>query len=160
MTEPMSIDETMVPGERRRSADRRKGALRAVLVGHVNPRRHGPRRSRDGSIVSTDWHEARWLAVAVLTLLLSIADAVLTLTLLEHGALEANPVMAVLLRGSAAGFAAVKIGLTAGGILLLTLLARVRAFGRLPVGILLYGVLAAYVGLVVYELRLLQGITD
>ena len=95
------------------------------------------------------------MLVAVVILLLCVADAVLTLTLISHGALEENPVMAVFVRGSTGVFAAVKLGLTATGVLLLLALARVRAFGRLPVGTLLYVVLTGYAALVVYELRML-----
>lgn len=98
------------------------------------------------------------MLVAVVILLLSVADAVLTLTLMAHGALEENPVMAALVRDSTGGFAAVKLGLTAGGVLLLMALARVRAFGRLPVGALLYVVLTGYVVLVTYEMRMLLSI--
>ena len=42
--------------------------------------------------------------------------------------------MAPLVGGSGLAFAMVKIGLTAGGVMLLTQLARMRAFGRVPVG--------------------------
>jgi hypothetical protein len=51
---------------------------------------------------------------------------------------------------------AFKFGLTSTGVVLLILLARVRAFGYLPVSVLLYGVLAAYVWLVSYEFTLLR----
>lgn len=100
------------------------------------------------------------MLVAVTIVLLSFADAVLTLTLMSHGALEANPVMAPLVRGSPGSFAAVKLGLTAIGVILLMALARVRAFGRLPVGALLYVVLTAYAVLVAYELRMLISISS
>lgn len=153
-----SLQKTIQTADRRRGADRRKHALRSLLIGHVAPRRHGPRRARDGSIISTDWYEPHWMLVAVVILLLSVADAVLTLTLMAHGALEENPVMAALVRDSTGGFAAVKLGLTAGGVLLLMALARVRAFGRLPVGALLYVVLTGYVVLVTYEMRMLLSI--
>ncbi len=152
--------ERIRPAERRRGADRRTHALRSLVAGHFNMRRRGPRRACDASIVSTDWYEPRWMAVAVIILLLSVADALLTLTLVGHGALEENPVMAVLVRGSTSGFAAVKIGLTATGVLLLTWVGRVRAFGRVPVGVLLYVVLATYAALVAYELRLLHSIAN
>ena len=98
------------------------------------------------------------MLIAVMILLLSVADALLTLTLISHGALEENPVMAPLLQGSAEGFAAVKLGLTAIGVLVLMAVARVRAFGRLPVGALLYVVLTAYAVLVAYELRMLYSV--
>ena len=64
--------------------------------------------------------------------------------------------MAALVGHSAAAFALIKIGLTAAGVLLLTQLARVRAFGRIPVGVFLYSVLAIYAALVLYEYRLLE----
>jgi len=95
------------------------------------------------------------MIVAVVILLLCLSDAVLTLTLIAHGALEENPMMAPLVRGSAGVFATVKLGLTAIGVILLLAFARVRAFGRLPVGGLLYAVLSMYAVLVAYELRLL-----
>jgi hypothetical protein len=150
----------MQPGERRRGADRRKRALHSLVAGHFNPRRRGPRRARDGGIAATDWYESRWLAIAVLILLFSVADAMLTLTLIEHGALEANPVMAMFVHGDAGSFVEVKIGLTAAGVILLTLVARVRAFGHVSVGLLLYGVLAIYAALVAYELRLLHSFVN
>jgi hypothetical protein len=50
----------------------------------------------------------------------------------------------------------VKILLTVFGVLILTQLARLRAFGRLPVGVLLYTVLGLYALLLVYEYRLLN----
>ena len=84
------------------------------------------------------------------------ADAFLTLVLLERGAHEANPFMAPLLGGPTLSFALVKIGATAAGVVLLTQLARLRAFGWVPVGALLYSVLALYTLLIAYELKLLS----
>lgn len=155
MSELPSLRKTRPMAERRCGRDRRTPSLQAVIIGHFNPRRRGPRRARDGGIATTDWYETRWMVVAVTILLLSISDAVLTLTLISHGALEENPMMAPLVEGSVGGFAAVKLGLTAIGVMLLLAFARVRAFGRLPVGALLYVVLTVYAVLVAYELRLL-----
>lgn len=155
MSELPSLQKKLQTAERRRGTDRRTHPLQSLLFGHFNPRRRGPRRARDGGIAATDWYEPRWMIVAVMILLLSITDAVLTLTLIDHGALEENPMMAPLVRGSVGGFAAVKLGLTAIGVMLLLAFARVRAFGRLPVGALLYLVLTVYAVLVAYELRLL-----
>ena len=56
-------------------------------------------------------------------------------------------------------FAAWKMALTSGGVVLLILLARMRAFGRVPVALILYGVLFGYVALVGYELWLLEHLT-
>jgi len=75
--------------------------------------------------------------------------------LMQRGAYEVNPVMASLLGGSGVSFAFVKIGLTAIGVVVLTQLARLRTFGRVPVGLILYSVLVLYGTLIYYEIHLL-----
>jgi hypothetical protein len=142
--------------ERRQGPDRRKQPIRALFYGSFNPRRRGPRREGERIVAGVDWHDPQWLAVAMLIVLFSCVDAFLTLTLLDHGAYEVNPIMAALVGGSALAFSLVKIGLTSGGVVMLTLLARMKAFGRVPVGLLLYSVLLGYGALLVYEFRLLQ----
>jgi hypothetical protein len=160
-TMPMSSNSYELPPSEqelqdRRGPDRRRQTLHALAYGSFNPRRRGSRRAGEHTVSGMDWHHPQWLAVALLIVLFSCADAFLTLTLIEHGAYEINPLMAPLVGGSALAFTVVKMGLTAGGVVLLTLLARMRAFGRVPVGLLLYTVLAAYGVLVVYEVRLLE----
>jgi Domain of unknown function (DUF5658) len=91
----------------------------------------------------------------VLVVLLCIADALLTLTLLKHGAREVNPLMEPLVVGSGRGFAYWKMGLTIMGVVVLVVLARARLFGIVPAGVLLYLVLVMYIVLVAYEWRLL-----
>jgi hypothetical protein len=142
--------------DRRTGTDRRKESLRALFYGSFNPRRRGSRREGERRVSNVDWHDPQWLAVAMLIVLFSCVDAFLTLTLIDHGAYEVNPFMAPLVGGSALAFALVKIGLTAGGVVLLTVLARLRVFGRVPVSLLLYSVLVAYGVLLWWEFRLLQ----
>jgi hypothetical protein len=142
--------------ERRNTPDRRRRTIYSLFYGSLNPRRRGARRTDARSLRDLDWHHPQWLAVAMLIVLLSCIDAALTLTLLEHGAYEVNPVMAPIVGGSPLLFTLIKVGLTAGGVVLLTLAARMRAFGKVPVSLLLYGVLLGYGVLVVYELGLLQ----
>jgi hypothetical protein len=149
-----------VTAERRQGPDRRKSTLRALFYGSFSPRRRGQRRGFNISLADVDWHHPQWLAVALLILIASFADALLTLTLLSNGAIEANPVMAALLNGNGLGFATVKIGLTAFGTTFLILLARAKAFRWLPVGVILYAVLAGYGALIAYELWLLDLITS
>lgn len=148
------------PDRRAHGQDRRTQTLRALVTGNLNPRRIGPRRAHDGGLAVTDRYDARWLAVSVAILALSTADALLTLTLMQHGVSESNPVMAALLRWAPHWFIDVKIALTAGGVVLLTMLAKVRAFGRLPVGWLLYGLMLIYTGLIGYEVWLLRSIAN
>ena len=144
--------------ERRLGDDRRSRTLKSLASGSFKRRRHGPRRVADASIAVTDWYAPQWLAAALLILVLCVADALITLMLLGHGAHEANPLMDTIVHGDGRSFVAYKFGLTAAGVVLLILLARVRAFGRLRVSMLLYGVLGGYLWLVCYEFRLLRDV--
>lgn len=130
--------------------------VRALLLGSFHTRRRQPRRAGEQALAAVDWHHPQWLATAILIVLLSSADALLTLTLVEHGAYETNPLMRPLVYGSALPFTVVKVALTAGGVVLLTLLASMRLFGRLSAGVLLYALLAGYGALILYEFRLLD----
>jgi hypothetical protein len=141
--------------ERRARPDRRRSVVRALWRGNFARRRVAPRRSAERHAVVTDWFHAQWLAVGIGILVLCVADAILTLTLISHGAREVNPLMAPLVGHQAFGY--LKIGVTALGILVLTLVARLRFWGK-AVGAVLYLILAAYVVLVSYEFVLLRNI--
>src|SRR5689334_19970167 len=156
MSHSVSVTDTPAVKERRYASDRRKRTFYSLFYGSFNPRRRKARREDARSLRDLDWHPPQWLAVAMLITLLSCVDAALTLTLIEHGAYEVNPIMAPIVGGSALVFTLVKVTLTAGGVVLLTLAARMRAFGKVPVSFLLYGVLLGYGCLIVYELRLLE----
>jgi len=143
--------------ERRASHDRRRSVLHALWHGNFARRRHAPRRHTERHFAVTDWFHAQWLLVGISILLLCVADALLTLTLISHGAVEINPLMAPLVKGSGHSFSYWKIGLTAIGVLVLTLLARVRYWGK-AVGTVLYVVLGGYAVLVAYEVFLLRNI--
>src|SRR4249920_2130617 len=149
MSEPMQ--------ERRDRYERRRSVLRALWRGNFERRRISPRRHGERHAVVTDWFHSQWLAVSILILLLCSADALLTLSLIAHGASEINPLMDPLVQGSGQAFAAWKVGLTALGVILLTVLARLRVYGK-AVGTILYLVLGMYAVLVGYERFLLQNI--
>jgi hypothetical protein len=153
----MEVKERVSTGagpEERRRGDRRQHVLRGLIHGSLRPRRRAPRRAGEHGLSAVDWHHAQWLAIAVLIVVFSCSDAFLTLVLIEQGAYEVNPLMRPLVGGSALAFTLVKIGLTAVGVVLLTQMARMRAFGRVPVGLLLYGLLTVYGVLIIYEFRL------
>jgi hypothetical protein len=151
---------SVVSSDRRRPAERRQRTLRALIYGSFNPRRLGSRREGEQSFAAVDWHHPQWLAVAMLTLLMCVADALLTITLLQRGAYEANPLMEPLVHGSPLAFATIKFGLTATGLVVLILLARVRLFRNVPVAFVLYAVLIAYAVLIGYEVWLLGALLD
>jgi len=135
----------------KRGSERRLRTLYALWKGNSLRRR----RDGDAHPAGVDWHDAHWLAVAIGVVLLSFVDALFTLSLLRHGAEEANPAMAPLVLGTGRSFAIWKLGLTITGVVTLVVLARARLFGVLSAGLLLYLVLAGYVVLVIYEWRLL-----
>lgn len=142
--------------DRRILAVRRISILGALWQSSFARRRLGPRRDTDRHPVTTDWFHPQWLATAMIILILSGVDAVLTLALVSRGAIEINPFMEPLIRGSGLSFALWKLGLTSMGVVVLTMVARLRVFGRVAVGSLFYAVLGGYLVLVGYELWLLR----
>ena len=144
--------------ERRHRAERRGRLWWSVCYGSFNPRRRAPpRRLDDSRFHSLDWHSAHLLAVAIGILLLCVADAFMTVVLLQGGAYEVNPLMAALIYRSVALFAALKMSLTGAGITLMVILARYRFLRLLRVEWVLFGVLIAYAGLITYEVWMLKG---
>lgn len=119
-------------------------------------RRRVRRREGDLHPAGLDWHEAHWLGAALVVVLLSIFDAFMTITLMNHGAVEINPLMAPLLQGDGPAFAYWKVGLTAFGALVLTAFARFRLFRVIPVGLVLYLLGAGYIVLIAYEFQMLH----
>ena len=142
--------------ERRDRADRRRRIWWAVLYGSFNPRRRiPPRRLDDSRFHSLDWHAAHLLAVAVGILLLSVADAFMTVTLLAGGAVEVNPVMALVVYQNATVFAVLKMAMTGLGVMMMVMLARYRFMRLVRVDVVMYAVLLGYLGLLGYEYSML-----
>lgn len=147
--------------ERRDRAERRSRRWWSVLYGNFNPRRRAPaRRLGDTRFHMLDWHSPHLLAVAIGIVLLSVVDAFMTLALLQGGADEVNPIMAALIYRSVAMFAALKMGITSAGVILMVFLARYRFMRLLRVEWALYGLLLVYLCLVGYELWMLKAPID
>ncbi len=143
--------------ERRESADRRRRLWWSVCYGSFRPRRRSePRRLGDWGYHALDWHSSDLLAVAIGILLLSVVDAFMTLVLLQGGAYEVNPIMALFVEHDVAAFAELKMALTGSGIVFMVFLARYRFMRLLPVRWLLYGVFIGYAGLIGYEFSMLK----
>ena len=157
VTPPVSRPPAGAADERRAGPDRRQRHWYGLVHGHSKRRRHEPRRDNERHLAVVDWHHPQWLLVSMLIVMLSVFDAFATLTLMSRGARELNPFMAPLLEGSGHAFAWWKLGLTISGVVVLTALARIRLYGVLRVGVLLYLVLAGYLTLVAYECWLLWG---
>jgi hypothetical protein len=144
---------------RRDERDRRRRVWWSLLYGSFNPRRRRPpRRIEDAAYHSIDWHASHLLAVAICILLLSVCDAGLTLMLLEAGAEEANPVMALVVGGDSMLFAILKMTMTGVSVILMVYLARYHFMRRVRVEIALYAILLAYGTLIGYELWMLHAV--
>ena len=145
----------------RRGGDRRRRVWWSVLYGNFNPRRRSPqRRLDDFRHHSLDWHASHLLALSIGILLLSAADAFMTVTLMSGGADEINPIMALLIYRSAALFAALKMGMTGLGVLTMVYLARYRFLQVLRVELVMYALFFGYVGLLGYEFWMLRMVND
>lgn len=156
--EPAPPGTAPAPFEERRvaTADRRALTLRTLIKSGFSPRRRTGRRAGDHEL-PVDFHDRRLLVPVIAMLLLSVADAFLTLRLMHDGASETNPLLAFVLSEHPGLFAAVKMCLTGLGTLLLVALARARAFKIVRVSMFLYGLAAAYLALVAYEAWLMSG---
>jgi Domain of unknown function (DUF5658) len=149
--------EGAIISERRKAGDRRRTTLRTFLQSGFTPRRRGGRRAGEHHL-PIDWHEPYLLFLALTILLLNVADAFLTITLLMEGAHEANPVLAFVLDEHPKLFAVTKMSLTGVGVLVLVAIARARVFNVMRVGTLMHVVLVGYATLIVYEWWLLRAI--
>jgi hypothetical protein len=151
-----NVDGPAAGAERRmRHGDRRQSFWHALAVGGLRPRRRNGRRAADHHRPLVDWHAPQLLLSAMLVLVLCSLDALLTLHLLSRGAIEANPLMALLVYGDARRFALAKLALTGMGVLVLVTVARFRVFRVLRVSTLLHVTGVCYLALVAYEVSLL-----
>ena len=138
--------------ESRSKAERRRFSWRTVVYGFTFSRRHAHRRQDDSDVIFVDWHHPWLFFLATGTMLLSCADAFLTLQLLDRGMIEANPVMNAVLSQGTMMFTSTKLAMTAFGILTLVFLAKARFLNRLRTGLILTAFFTAYACLVCYEL--------
>lgn len=132
--------------------DRRRFSWRTVLFGFARSRRHAHRRSIDDAVLFLDRGHPWLFFLATGTMLLSCADAFLTLQLMDLGMYEANPVMHAVMAQSTAVFTSTKLAMTAFGILVLVFLAKARFLNTVRVGMFLTVSFSAYACLVCYEL--------
>ena len=146
----MALDSVI--SDKRAEDDRRALTWRTVFFGFIRSRRHSHRRSVDDTIVFIDWYHPWLFFLATGTMLLSCADAFLTLQLIDRGMFEANPLMRLVLDESTLLFTSTKLALTGLGILVLVFFAKSRFMNRFPNGLFLTMFFSFYACLVCYEL--------
>ncbi len=136
----------------RKVADRRQLTWRTFAMGLAKSRRREVRREEEAESVHSDWHHPWLFFLGVSIMLMSVADAFLTLQLLSKGAIEANPLMRGLLFWDTGIFVAIKLAMTGLAILVLVFASRYRLFGRLRVGLFITFFFCLYLTLIFYEL--------
>lgn len=150
------MSENREIAECRREADRREVSWRSFVYGNFRPRRRRSRREEDGHRILFDWYEPRVLYLTLGVLLLSCADALFTLNLLNHGAAEANFFMARALEHGMDTFLAGKISLTGISLICLVAVVRRKFIGDYSVEHLLQFFFFAYVLVICYEIYIFE----
>ncbi len=145
------LQETGDFEDRRTVDDRRLFTWRTVLYGFLRSRRREARRVCESEPLFTDYHHPWHFFLATSIMVLSFADAVFTLALIEKGAIEINPVMAAAINRGTQSFAMLKMLMTSIGILSLVFLARWMFIRRIRTGALLTAFFSIYAVLVCYE---------
>lgn len=138
--------------EQRMHMDRRRLDWRTVLYGFAMSRRRMNRRAENMDVVFLDWHHPWLFFLSVGTMILSSADAFLTLQLIQLGMIEINPVMQMAMVQGTGVFVGTKLGLTATGIFTLVFLAKFQFLNRFRTGLFLTAFFSGYATLVCYEL--------
>jgi hypothetical protein len=146
----MELGTTMP--EQRAHADRRNFTWRTVIYGFALSRRREHRREIDDDVIFIDWHHPWLFFLATGTMLLSCADAFLTLLLIDLGMVEANPFMGAIMAHGTLVFTSTKLAMTAIGIFVLVFLAKARFLNRFRAGLFLTIFFTFYACVVCYEL--------
>ena len=153
-SEQQVISDKQLELERRENNERRSPTFKGFLLGCVKCQRRDQRRSDCTAHYQTDWYDTKLLIMALAILLLSVADAAMTMTLLNNGAVEVNPFMNYLLSHSIHAFIYTKLVLTSVCVFVLVAHYHSKLFNTLRVDILLTFSLMVYSTLVLYEIFL------
>jgi hypothetical protein len=137
--------------ERRNSWERRANSIPSFKYWGRWGRRCQVRRRGEQTGIYLDWYPAPILWAASLILCLCLMDAIFTLSLLQRGAVEINPLMAILIGTSIPLFVGVKVVVTILSLVLLIVHYNFIVLRLFRVQQLIYSVLFLYVGIITYE---------
>ena len=147
--------------ERRSGQDRRKKGMPSLRFFFVGGRREDMRRQEDkNKLFCVDRYSQSIFGAILVILFLSVADALLTLLLMGHGAIEVNPIMAYYLNIGPYTFLTVKYLLTCLAVLLLLMcqnifLRTIKIYTRS----LFYVIIAAFISVILWQFYLIYKIT-
>ncbi|MFQ5642701.1 MAG: DUF5658 family protein [Thiogranum sp.] len=155
-TQPIAIaSEDASAAERRTGQDRRRHSWRTLTYCGLQGRGRRRNARRDGHSYYLDWYKPSLVFTGLAVLLMSCLDALLTLTLLDRGAYEANLLMAHLLETSDSVFVVTKVTVTAIGIVFLLMHSHFRLLKVTSGKHMLQFLVPIYGLLIIYELFLL-----
>jgi hypothetical protein len=137
--------------ENRIEADRRAFSWRTVMYGFFRSRRRDSRRDAESEPLFVDWHHPWLFFLATGIMFMSAIDAFLTLQLIDRGAIEINPVMALMIGQGTVAFAVSKMLMTGICVLALVFLSRSRFCNRIRTGLILTVFFSFYAVLICYE---------
>ncbi len=141
----------------RRLPDRRsRPSLFNYLRWVFRGRRRTLRRRKEQTGRYLDWHEPILLYVALATFIFSGLDAAFTLNLLQKGALEVNPLMALLIEKDTHLFVITKLMVTFICLVLLVAHSNFALFKKIKIEPIVYGLFGIYLTLIGYEFFLLR----
>lgn len=141
---------------RRENEERRRYSLKTLSRCLISPRRFNGRRSSDRRFPVLDKFDSGVGFFAVGLMMLSVMDAIFTLTLIANGGSEVNPIMDWMLQINVVVFVSVKMFLTGIAAVLLVAMNNVLVFKRFRARSILAAAVGLYCGLIVYELGLLS----
>ena len=143
--------------ERRSGTDRRKISIPFYKLLFFKGNRETLRRSVDGRQISVLDRYTPALFISIMIIVcLSLLDATLTLILLDHGAVEMNPIMRYYLTLGPGPFVIVKYGITASALLIMVVVNTLIS-ARYGIGPVLFQFCTiAFGSVVVWELYLLS----
>ncbi len=142
--------------ERRSGKDRRNKAK--VFTRYLFAGKRGiPRREADrGSFQIVERYSAKVLTVILVIIGLSLLDAIFTLLLIDRGARELNPVMAVCLEQSPFFFISVKYLLTSASVIILLFIKDAYLFkSRTQVKVLFFVIMIPFILVIPWQLHML-----
>jgi hypothetical protein len=143
--------------ERRLGGDRRRQRIDRRFLFAGGRRVEGRRFEDRQGLLYLDRYQPAYFRVIILILIFSVMDALLTLVLINHGAVELNPIMAFYLELGPYHFLLVKYALTSAGVIIILLYKGAFMYSlRIQADTLLYVVLAAFVGVVSWQVYLIH----
>jgi hypothetical protein len=139
--------------ERRIRKDRRKTSSFSIRSLLFVGRRETIRRDEDRhNLLYVDRYKQLHFVVILLTLFLSVIDALFTIELINHGAKEINPIMAYFLNVGPYTFFSIKYSLTSAGLIVLLMFRDICIKPlRICAGSFLYCFFIIFIGVVSWQ---------